>query len=206
MKKIFFLILIAFFLKTDVYAADLSVVCSQTSCTKSGIDPLFNQIQDGLWYPGKSLTKTINLKNSASLSKQIAISALRTSQPSNLENVLAVNIPGIFSGSIEDFYNQSKIYMGTFPPHASKDFEFKVTMDQSANNDYQNKETVFDLKLGFWEEAPVPSPTPTNSSGNATSIVTIINRVIQINTGGGTSTSTINNIILNIKNIFRFSL
>ena len=73
-------------------------------------------------------------------------------------------------------------------------------------NDYQNKETVFDLKLGFWEEAPVPSPTPTNSSGNATSIVTIINRVIQINTGGGTSTSTINNIILNIKNIFRFSL
>ncbi|KKS78725.1 MAG: hypothetical protein UV54_C0053G0005 [Candidatus Beckwithbacteria bacterium GW2011_GWA2_43_10] len=109
---------------------------------------------DGFWYPGKSITKTLNLKNSGPETREMAIKGTRTSTINILENVMQISIVGgstvIWSGSVTDFYGQEKIGMGTFAPGADLNYDFTVSMSSGANDSYQNKETVFDLTLGFW--------------------------------------------------------
>ena len=42
--------------------------------------------------------------------------------------------------------------MGIFAPGADLNYDFTVFMSSDADDNYQNKETVFDLTLGFWGE------------------------------------------------------
>lgn len=141
-------------------AADLNIDCSAspTACGKSGLDPLFSSGLDGFWYPGKSITKTLNLKNSGPETREMAVKGTKTSTANILENAMYISIIGgttaIWSGSVADFYNQDKIVMGTFAPGANPDYNFTVSMSFAADDNYQSKETVFDLTLGFWESAP----------------------------------------------------
>ena len=157
---------------TPVRAADLNIDCPAppTNCTNEGTDPLFNITNDGFWYPGRTLTKTINLKNSSLEKREMVIKGERTSLEDILEDVMQISIVGgttvIWSGSVADFYNQEKVDMGTFDSGADFDYDFIVSMLIEANNDYQNRETVFDLTLGFWgEPVPIPTATPTPASG-----------------------------------------
>lgn len=143
-------------------AADLNIDCSgsSTTCSQSGLDPLFSSSLDGFWYPGKSITKTLNLKNSGSQTRKMAIKGKKTSAVSVLEKMMQISIVGgttvIWSGSVADFYNQEKIEMGTFNPGANLDYNFTVLMSSGIGDEYQNQETVFDLTLGFWGE-PIPT-------------------------------------------------
>ena len=107
----------------------------------------------------------------------MAIRGTRTSTANILENVMHISIVGgttpIWGGSVADFYGLEKIGMGIFEPGANLDYNFTVFMFSDADDNYQNKETVFDLSLGFWEEpiapgggvggaaaSPSPSPSP----------------------------------------------
>ncbi|MDZ7586281.1 MAG: fibronectin type III domain-containing protein [Patescibacteria group bacterium] len=155
-----------------VLAADLSIDCpaAPAACSKSSADPLFSSVIDGYWYPGKSITKTINLKNSGPETREMAIRGERASPESILEEVMHISIVGgttvIWSGSVTDFYGLEKIGMGTFAPGANLDYNFTAFMSSAADDNYQNKETVFDLTLGFWgEPIPTPTPTPTPTAG-----------------------------------------
>jgi len=176
----FVIITVLFFITNlPVLAADLNIDClaPPTACSKTGVDPLFSSATDGFWYPGRTLTKTINLKNSSSEKREMAIRGERTSGVSILEEVMHVSIIGgttvIWSGSVEDFYGQDKIGMGIFAPGVDFDYDFTVSMSSGADDNYQNKETVFDLTLGFWGEpvstatpTPTSSPTPTSAPGD----------------------------------------
>jgi len=169
MKKILLLVLFFFLLAVKpVFAADLNIDCpaSPTACSKTGLDPLFSNSLDGFWYPGKSITKTLNLKNSDSETREMAIRGTRTSNVNNLEDVMHISVVGgttvIWSGSVADFYGLEKIDMGIFAPGADLDYDFTVFMSPVADDNYQSKETVFDLTLGFWGE-PIPTPTPTTT-------------------------------------------
>lgn len=183
-NNLFLIIFSLFILVPTVKAADLNVECFGTGiCTKSGLDPLFSKTLDGYFLPGISLTKTINLKNSSVEIKEIAIKATRTSLAGILENVMAVNLSPagggtVWSGSLADFYGLSNISLGNLDPGQNKDFNFTVNMAPLAGNEYQDKETVFDLTLGFWATEAVPTPTPTPSGGGGGGI-----------TGGGVSAS-----------------
>ncbi|MBU1322556.1 fibronectin type III domain-containing protein [Patescibacteria group bacterium] len=151
-------------------AADLNIDCpaAPTACSKTGVDPFFSDSLDGYWYPGKSITKTLSLKNSAPETQEMAIKGERTSPESILEEVMHISIVGgttvIWSGSVADFYALEKIGMGTFAPGVDFDYDFTVSMSSGADDNYQNKETVFDLTLGFWGES-ISSPTPTPTAG-----------------------------------------
>ena len=152
-----FFLFVFFFLNTKVMAADMNVVCSASSgCAISGVNPLFTTAVDGVWYPGKSITKTLNLKNSGSQTQEMAIKGERISTVNILENVMQISIINgttvIWSGSVADFYDQEKIGMGIFAPGEISNYDFTVFMSLGAGDEYRNKETVFDLTLGFWEE------------------------------------------------------
>lgn len=159
-------------------AADLNIDCSvsPTTCSKSGLDPLFSNSLDGFWYPGKSITKTVNLKNSGTETREMAIKGTRTSGINILENVIHISIVRgatvIWSGSVADFYGQDKIGMGIFAPGANIDYDFTVYMSLGADDNYQNIETVFDLTLGFWgEPAPTATPAATSASNDSGTVL-----------------------------------
>jgi hypothetical protein len=167
MKKIttFFLLFLFLSIAPHALAADLNIDCPAppTECLKTG-DLLFDNTKDGLWYPGRVLTKTINLKNSSLEKRVMAIKGKRVPSESNLEEVMRISILGgteIWSGSVADFYNQDKIEMGIFDPWADFDYDFRVSMSPDADDKYQNKGMIFNLTLGFWGE-PIPTPTPTS--------------------------------------------
>ncbi|OIN90321.1 hypothetical protein AUJ42_03270 [Candidatus Collierbacteria bacterium CG1_02_44_10] len=166
LQSLFFVGAFFLFLPKETLAADLNIDCpaSPTACSKSGLDPLFSNNLDGFWYPGKSITKTLNLKNSGPETREMAIRGARTSGVSILENVMQISIVGgttvIWSGSVANFYGPDHIDMGTFASGADLNYNFTVSMSSDADDNYQNKETVFDLTLGFWGE-PVSTPTPT---------------------------------------------
>jgi len=180
MKKLllslFFAGTLFLFLPREILAADLNIDCpsTPTACSKTGVDPLFSSADDGYWYPGKSITKTLNLKNSGTETREMAIKGTKTSGVGILENVMHISIVGgttvIWSGSVADFYSQDRIGMGIFIPGANLDYNFTVFMSSGVGDEYQNKETVFDLTLGFWGEpifTPTPTPTPTPGGGGA---------------------------------------
>jgi hypothetical protein len=175
-------LLLAMGLPAKAKAADLNIDCPAppASCSKTGADPLFSSAQDGFWYPGRILTKTINLKNSSPETREMAIKGERTSPASILENVMHISIVGgttvVWSGSVADFYSQGKIGMGIFAPGANLDYDFTVLMSSGADDKYQNKQTVFNLTLGFWGEplripnltsTPTPTSTPGGGGGGA---------------------------------------
>jgi len=167
MKKISFLLFALCFLvvKPVFAAAELNIDCSPTVCNKSSLEPLFSNSLDGFWYPGKSITKTLNLKNSSPETREMALRGTRKSAITNLEKVMQISIVKgatvIWAGSVEDFYDQDKIGMGIFAPGVDSDYNFTVSMSSAAGDEYQNKETVFDLTLGFWGE-PISTVNPSS--------------------------------------------
>jgi len=167
LKFLFSFLILSFFLVPQARAADLNVDCPAlpVECSKTG-DLLFDSTKDGFWYPGRTLTKTINLKNSSLEKRVMAIKGERILPRSVLEEVMHISIVGetgsIWSGSVTDFYGQDKIEMGIFDPGADFNYDFTVSMSRDADDDYQNKEMSFNLTLGFWGE-PIPTPTPTSA-------------------------------------------
>lgn len=161
-----------FIVPSPVYAADLNVDCPSVpgACTKTGLDPLLSTSLDGQWVPGKTVTKTINLKNSSSSTQDLEIQGMRVSSVNALEDILTVSImptgggPVIWAGTVAQFYAADNILMGNFASGASLDYDITVSMDQSADNSYQSLETIFDLMAGFWGVI-TPTPTPTSTSG-----------------------------------------
>lgn len=125
LKYIFvFLILNIFYLiiNSKTFAADLNVNCGDSGCAKSRLEPLYNTVSDGYWYPGRLIQKTIALTNSSGSTKEIDIGSTRTSSISIIEDKLIITFvtsPGglvIWSGGLTDFYNQTRINMGAFSP------------------------------------------------------------------------------------------
>ncbi|HUW24245.1 MAG TPA: hypothetical protein VMW04_01320 [Patescibacteria group bacterium] len=173
MKKLLVLpiiLVLSLFLARPVSAADFRVECkSGGGCKSEGTSPLFSESE--IWYPGKSLDRTFSLKNASSSSKEVAIGVTGHTDDGELEKVMTVQVVNTDNAEVvwqkdtlEKFYTQGKISLGTFSPGETKEFAFKVAMDSSADNEYQNKKSHFDLILGFWEEeatSPTPTPTPT---------------------------------------------
>ncbi|MGI5828197.1 MAG: fibronectin type III domain-containing protein [Patescibacteria group bacterium] len=150
----------------SVWAADLTVECSSgNGCSVSGTEPLFGT-QDGLWYPGRIVSKTLKLKNAGGQTRTMAIRANRKLPLSLLEQVMHLSVTQsgggiIWAGSLQDFYDREKVDMGIYNPGVEQEYAVSASMDSQANNNYQGLSSEFDLTLGFWEEEVEPSPSPT---------------------------------------------
>lgn len=162
MNKLLFLIpvfflTVTFVPKVDASAQTLSIECS-SGCVKKAVDPLFSLENDGYWYPGRSITKIISLKNSSPHAREMDMRASRTSSPSDLEEVMMIEILNtetgviVWKGKLRDFYSKNKINMGVLALGDNINYNFKAVMDVNSGNDYQGLESVFNLTLGFWPE------------------------------------------------------
>ena len=101
--------------------------------------------------------------------REMAIKGERKSPTNILEEMMHISIVRgttvIWSSSVESFYNQDKIGMGTFDPGADLDYDFTVSMSSDADDNYQNRETVFDLTLGFWGDPILPGTVAGAATG-----------------------------------------
>lgn len=159
-RALFILILPLIFVM-NVYAADLNVDCpGNSSCNVTGVSPLFTVALDGLWYPGKSVIKTINVKNSSPDAHTMAVRGIRTSNlESEFQDMMLYSIVRvsdgllISTGTLTDLFNQEKIELGNFNSGANQDFSLMILMNPAASNGTQNKQIVADLSLGFWQDS-----------------------------------------------------
>lgn len=143
-------------------AADMAVTCESSACSIDGADPLFITVVDGIWYPGRILTKTIKIKNESKQIREMAMKGAGNTLNDTLKNVMNLSLTNsegtkIWSGNLADFYNQAHISLGIFDSGASLEYNITISMNSNANDDYREKESVFDLTLGFWGE-PISAP------------------------------------------------
>lgn len=172
-----FLFLTFLFLKPNtVKAQDLEVTCNGVgSCTLSSTDPLFSISQDNLWYPGKSIDKTLRITNSSTTDSIVISTNTQKYQVDEsscqLDKQLLLSIVGpnfvSWAGSLNDFYNKtSLLQLGDFSPVSSGDYVFTITLSKDTDNACQNRTTSFDLLLNFSGETIVHTPSPTSAITN----------------------------------------
>jgi len=172
-KLVFYLFLFVFLsvLRHPVFAYDLTVTCG-ADCTKSTNDPLFSS--GTVWFPGFSQEKSIHILNTRTKSLSLTTSATNPVNTDNLGDVMNLIIKkvgeagSLWSGTLTNFYASVPISLLTISENnGTADLTYTVTMDTTANNDYQNKTTVFDLNFNFQgddESPPTPTPTPNGST------------------------------------------
>lgn len=167
---LFALLSLSFVTIGQVMAADLDVTCNGSgNCTKSTATPLF--APSTIWYPGAILAKTVAIANTSTDTREVATMAENSVATGSVDSILSLSIRQVstntvlWAGTLSNFYAAGVVALGTFSPGATEDYIYTIAMDQAAGNSYQEKQTNFDLVLGFTGAAPTPTPTPTPSDG-----------------------------------------
>jgi hypothetical protein len=135
-------------------AEDYSVTCGPTGCSSPG-GPIFNEQNLA---PTNTVTKQIKIVNNYSEDRNFALeiksSNFIDSTPS-MADVLSIEIwenggSKIYGPkSINQLKNDAYVILGNKIPHSQfKLYDFIITM-ANVGNDYQSKQTRFDLSLGF---------------------------------------------------------
>ncbi|MBU1084733.1 MAG: BatA domain-containing protein [Candidatus Beckwithbacteria bacterium] len=198
-KKLFilFLFLLSFlaFTGKQALAQDLDVTCDNNSCSLSSNDPLFSEINI---YPGWSTTKIVKGINNYDQDLNFVVEVIdpfTTDTTSSLADVITVTITEQESNTIvygpktiNQWLNDGFVSLSNIPEGNGKNYDFVISLD-NINNDYQDKELIFDLNLGFealpvvtgddgdddvdgigggTDASPSPSPTLTPSPSPAT--------------------------------------
>lgn len=149
----------------QVMAADINISCNATACTPASNPALFPDSE--VWYPGKTLTKTINLNNISGDPITVNLTNSNNSTTGDLDSVIQFTITrvstsvNLFDDIIKNYYGTS-IALPTLVNGTNEDYSFTAVMSPEAGNEYQNKNTGFDLALNFTVGSP-PTPTPTSS-------------------------------------------
>lgn len=138
--------------KKTVYAVgDLTVVWDST--------PLFNESNI---VPGFTQTKTVNVANGAPTTRPVGVRGILVSDTDNLDSVLNIEIKEsattLYSGTLEQFFLDSGgldgIPLSTLGSGANTDYDFTVTFDEGAGNNFQNQTIIFNLEIGISFELP----------------------------------------------------
>ena len=157
---------LSIFISTKSYASDITVTCAEdASCSTSPSGSLFSE--SGM-LPGDSVVKTISVINNDS--DDTCYLNMRTENetqnpvefPSRLFTVIRKKPSSILSGTyasvyeaastknLQDIFDLSSLYFEHLPPGGSlTEYEWIVTFDQSAGNEFQEAETLFDFDLVF---------------------------------------------------------
>lgn len=161
MKKLLFslfLVFLSFFVITQsVIAADLNLTCDALNCTPDTNPALFSDTE--IWYPGKTLSKTVNLLNISGDSIIVSISSENTSATGDLDTVINLLITrtatgvSVFDDTVDNFYG-TVVGLPTLINGTNEDYVFTASMDPDSGNEYQDKNTKFDLLFNFTVGSP----------------------------------------------------
>ncbi|MBU4360938.1 fibronectin type III domain-containing protein [Patescibacteria group bacterium] len=141
-------------------------------------NPLFNQAN---FAPGQSVSGFIEIKNKSNATKNIITQAINENDSGNFAPALNLEIKqsattlygAAKSKTLKNFFEDNEVLLSSLSNNVTTTYEFIITFQNNAGNDYQNKKLDnFDILVGFRGE----------EEGESAVIVNGIN-----NGGGGTS-------------------
>ncbi|MBI4974175.1 fibronectin type III domain-containing protein [Candidatus Roizmanbacteria bacterium] len=163
MKKIIVLSLLLvplLFIVAGVKAADYNLTCTYSAGCSPSLPAFFPSSE--VWYPGKTLTKTVQFTNNSSIDRKVGVQSSQTLTSGDVDQVIDLIITKsdstvLFSNSLHAFYASGEVLLlDNLASHASETFSFQATMYSTSGNEYQSMTTQFDLIIGL-----ISSPTPT---------------------------------------------
>lgn len=116
--------------------------------------------------PGDMQSHTVNVVNNAPTLRPVGVRGIKTLETNNLSDVLKIvisdGVTDLYGGggtkTLAQFFVDSGgptgIFLADLNPGNSKNYTFKVTFDQSASNQFQNSNVVFDLQIGIAIDVP----------------------------------------------------
>jgi hypothetical protein len=157
MKKVLLLaisgISLLLFAVNPVYAADVDITCTESGCTPSSVTGFFPSSE--IWYPGKSLLKTVKVTNSSGGPISVTVHEQNSTTDADFDQVVQFTIgreggPVLWDNSLYAFYQSSMVTLNpALAAGTSETYSFTAYMYTTAGNDYQEKSTQFDMVLGF---------------------------------------------------------
>jgi len=171
MKKYTLIILFFIFLILPVsvlaqVVPDFSVECGDSGCDPSDVPSFMPSV---FWYPGLTVAKLIRVKNVSSENKQFGIRTDNVVTNGIIDQIISHQIieggSTLWNGTLSQLYSFGEMYLTDIAPSVSKNFSFTYSMPLTADNQYSNQSTKFDLVMGFIGPTPTPTltltPTPT---------------------------------------------
>ncbi|MCL5784241.1 MAG: hypothetical protein M1142_02720 [Patescibacteria group bacterium] len=139
-----------------VKAADLEISCSGSDkdCSKSTDASLFSAT-DGLWFPGKTVSKIISLKNDSGADQVISVQGIRRGRRDGLGNVLYLTFANnqtsqiVWQGTLTRLDANKLINLGSLAAGDSLEVKTSLGMLKTASADFENQKTTFDLTFNF---------------------------------------------------------
>ena len=112
--------------------------------------------------PGDSQSRSVSVTNNASTARPAGVRGVKTLETGDLSTVLDIEImegpTTLYSDTLSQFFTDSSgsdgIPFSILGPSTSTTYTFKVTFQESANNDFQGKNVVFDLIIGIAIHVP----------------------------------------------------
>lgn|GEM_PF-5369225 len=154
-------------LPRTVSASDFSMKCDEKKCTPASIARFFDEnIQ---WYPGQSLSNTVTIENKSKDAQYVGHRAFNVQSSAGADLARALDLviirksvnKQVWSSTLGEFYTTSEAVLGVLGPGKTDSFEYTISMNRNAGNEYQGKKTGFDLMFGYF--MPTVTPTPTNT-------------------------------------------
>lgn len=201
MKKILSVLLVLFILLILSLSPPKTYAKTETSGNLQITydDPLFPA--SIIWYPGLSISQSFTVKNLGSSSQTVSIQASNTSQTGDIASVFLFKITegtaarygGNDDKTLKNFWDDGQIFLSDLKGVTT--YDITITMLTSAGNEYQGKQVVFDLIIGFvgtaaqvvitgggagaagGADAPTCSNTPPASAPTLISAVASVNNV-----------------------------
>ena len=108
--------------------------------------------------PGDTEQRDVDVENNASTARPVGVRGVKTSETGNISSVLNIVImegPTTLYGpvSLDQFFTNSMgpdgIPLSALGPGDSTTYTFKVTFDETAGNEFQDKQVIFDLIIGI---------------------------------------------------------
>jgi len=152
---------IIFFTFTDVFAADIKVICAEKSDCKQtpNNSPLF--LEDNI-KPLWSVTKVVEIVNKYNQNRFLTLRIKDIPNNSfnrndSLAKVLKMKIKEqesgkeLWTGSLREMNREKSIRLSDIPKKGSRSYIFEVTMG-NVGNEFQAKTVKFDIYLSFKSE------------------------------------------------------
>jgi len=157
-----------------VQAANLEVQFEQT--------PLFSEAN---FMPGQDITRWVKVTNNSGSQQKIIVDTVNKSDPDQLANQLNIIIKQggteLYSNTLTNFFS-AEIYLSDLANATQTQYDFTITFNSGASNDYQGKTLGFDFIIGFLgQEGGQQQPTISGaitSGGGLPQGLTITNETI----------------------------
>ena len=146
----------------NIYATDPLVV------TYAGGPPTLPMFVVTGMLPGDETEKTFNVENdSPNLVSEVSMEGAKTDEEKSFAEILDVEITElpstvIFTGKLQNFFDNPPISLGSFPAFSNSDFRVKVKFPFEAGDEYQEAMVKFNLK---WVATGEGTGTPTPPNG-----------------------------------------